>query len=146
MGGAGLEDADGGGANGHEPGGGADGLGGGGGDLETLAVHGVIGDLLGLDRPEGPCADVQGDEDVGYAGEDGRGEVKSGGRGGDGAGMAREDGLVTLGIGGVGWAAEVGGDGELADAVEIDRGGELDEAFAGGENLFDLAGDAADGG
>jgi hypothetical protein len=106
----------------------------------------VIGDLLGLDRLEGAGADVKGDEGVGDLGEDGRGKVKAGGGGRDGAGMAREDGLVTVEIGRVGGTPEVRGDGKLADAVEIDRGGELDEAFPGGEYFFDDTGDAADGG
>jgi hypothetical protein len=129
RGGGGLEGAYDGGADGDDGlFGGAglgDGAGGGGGDLVALGVEPLTVELTVAERGEGAGADVQRDRRATDAArlqrrEELGGEVQAGGRRGDGAGGAREDGLVALAVGVVGRRAlDVGRQRDLAVALGV---------------------------
>ena len=75
----------------------------GGGDVVPLAVHAVLGQVLGLDGLEGARAHVQRDVCAlhatrGQRGEHARVEMQRRRGRGHGAGLAREHGLVALGV------------------------------------------------
>ena len=99
-------------------------------DLETLDVHAVRAQVLGLHRLERPDADVQRDERVRHPREDRRGEVQPGRRRGDRARHVREDRLVTLGVRRLGLAPEVRRQRHRAVAFQVDLALEADDAFA----------------
>ena len=114
-----------------------DGGGGAGGDGIRLGVEFVIFDALDADRLKGSQADVQGDiggfdPPLADAVENFRGEMKSGGGGGDGAARVGIDGLIALAIAGRVRARNVRRERDVADAIE------------GGEEICDrLEADAA---
>src|SRR5207237_8696370 len=118
-------------------------VGGGRGDRVGLFVHHVVFEALGGDGFEGAGADVEGGEsgfDAGLLDLSFQlfGKVQRGGRCGDSAGLAREDGLVALAVEVVARVAgavalDVGREGHAADALEqLGRGGGGGVDFADG--------------
>ena len=91
---------------------------------EALGVHPMRGEVFDLHRSECPHSDVQGDEGVRDHPQDFRSEVQPGGGRGDGAAFAREDRLVTLGIGGFDGAGKVRRKGQLSCGLQIHRAAE----------------------
>src|SRR5687768_15183994 len=64
---------------------------------EPFGVHAVLGNVVHLYRTEGADSDVEGHEGMRDGGEEIWGEVKTGGRCGDGPGLTSKHGLITLG-------------------------------------------------
>ncbi len=108
-----------------------------GGNDETLPLHAVLVHQLGGHRLEGADADVQRHRGAldsrRLEPPEQRGvEVQPGGGRGDGAGLAREHGLIALAIGGLVGAFDVRRQRHVAEPLEmrLDRLGEAERAPA----------------
>ena len=113
------------------------------GDDEFLRVHHMVGDHFGAHRAKGADADMQGEKGVRNALKHFGGEMKSGGRRGDGAFLFGIDRLVAFAVGLVLDATHVVRQCELAVLVEIERRVPTDQAVAIFKNLGHHAADAA---
>ncbi len=114
-------------------------------NFESLAMHMVPRDVLGLHRLKGSDAHLQRDARVRHLCEDFRGEVQAGGGRRDRARLPpRVYRLIALAIAGVIVAAEVRRQRQMADGLQVGRRGKIDDAFAFGQNRGDVSGDARD--